>query len=372
MAQDSKQFVNKFADFDFICVGTSPLMSLEAAHLASLGKKVLMVDQSNAIGGAWKSIELAGIKDIENAIHYFLSDELGISYMRDNLRWPIELSKKKYKSYKLLWFRHINLPYNSFTRKFFDNIISSSKNRSYLFMIGSIVPSFIKTLTDPRIKSYYTTQGSVGIIGEIKKILKRHNVKIELNSRVSEFFFSAKQGLVHCKVNTRWLTCKTVIIAHGSRLPRLLSEDGLYSCKEKFHPRPAFHLAVEDEKTPKIFELIFEADPIIKYVHNVSRFSSLKYEKSTDKKVFVFALQSDVEDFSGLTSLLVEKLQSVHMLGQEIKILGSRYSKEILPTLYDEDLDNIKRNFGELVSILYTENFSKCIGQNAGRWNFEL
>ena len=56
---DTKTLSGPIAMYDYICIGTSPLMSLEAAHHASLDKKVLMVDQSHTIGGAWKNINFA-------------------------------------------------------------------------------------------------------------------------------------------------------------------------------------------------------------------------------------------------------------------------------------------------------------------------
>ena len=52
---------------DCLCIGTSIIMSLEACHQSQLGKKVLMVDRDRFFGGAWKTIEIAGIKDVENA-----------------------------------------------------------------------------------------------------------------------------------------------------------------------------------------------------------------------------------------------------------------------------------------------------------------
>ena len=68
--------------FDCLCIGTSILISVEAIHQKKLGKNVLMVDSSNSFGGAWKTIEIDGIKDVENAIHYFLPNEESISFLK--------------------------------------------------------------------------------------------------------------------------------------------------------------------------------------------------------------------------------------------------------------------------------------------------
>ena len=94
---------------DCLCVGTSIIMSLESCYQSRLGKKVLMVDRDNIFGGSWKTIEIAGIKDIENAIHYFLPNEKGLDFLRDVLEWPIELSKGKYRFFNVFSNTYIKL-----------------------------------------------------------------------------------------------------------------------------------------------------------------------------------------------------------------------------------------------------------------------
>ena len=70
-------------------------MSLEALYLSKTGKAVLMVDAEQTFGGAWKTIEIAGIRDVENAVHYFLPNKKAIEFMKTKLNWPIEISKKR-------------------------------------------------------------------------------------------------------------------------------------------------------------------------------------------------------------------------------------------------------------------------------------
>ena len=88
---------------DCLCIGTSIIMSLEACHQSQLGKKVLMVDRDRVFGGAWKTIEIAGIKDVENAIHYFLPNSKGLGFLRDVLKWPIEVSTGKYRYFNVFF-----------------------------------------------------------------------------------------------------------------------------------------------------------------------------------------------------------------------------------------------------------------------------
>ena len=85
------------------------IIALEACHQSRLGKTVVMVDKDETFGGAWKTISIDGIDDVENAIHYFLPDKKGIEFMRENLKILGEPSRGKYR-----YFRFLNLGYFKF------------------------------------------------------------------------------------------------------------------------------------------------------------------------------------------------------------------------------------------------------------------
>ena len=114
------------------------------------------------------------------------------------------------------------------------------------------------------------------------------------------------------------------------------------------------------------------SDPLIKYVHNVTRYSSLRNGNTENKKIFVFALRPEVNDFKGLADELLEKLKEIKAIGQNAYIVTSLFSSKILPTLYDEDLKTIKMQVGDLVRVLRTEDFTPGIGYYAERWSKKI
>lgn len=75
--------------YDRICVGTSMIQVLEAVYRSRLGERVLMIDRQTEMGGAWTSLRLFGLTDVENAIHYLLPDEKAFRFMKDVLRWDL-------------------------------------------------------------------------------------------------------------------------------------------------------------------------------------------------------------------------------------------------------------------------------------------
>ena len=101
---------------DFIFIGTSPICLMEACYQVANGKKVAMVDSNDRIGGSWSPVDLFGLHDVENAIHYFLQSPIAFEFMRKTLGWEVVKSEKKYRVFESPFFGIKKMPY--------DNIIS--------------------------------------------------------------------------------------------------------------------------------------------------------------------------------------------------------------------------------------------------------
>ena len=61
------------------------------------GLLVLIIDKGKDIGGAWCSLNLFGLNDVENAIHYFMPDPYAFKFMKNYLSWDVIRSEKKYR-----------------------------------------------------------------------------------------------------------------------------------------------------------------------------------------------------------------------------------------------------------------------------------
>ena len=363
------QIDSKTEVFDCICVGTSPIISLEAIHQKKLGKNVLMVDSSNSLGGAWKTIEIDDVKNVENAIHYFIHNEKGINFLKKTLKWPIEKSKGKFQYFRILGNFYIRFLYDSLISKIINIIFFSHLPKGFIFKIQHIFKSIYKIIKEPRRISYYTTKGASGIISSLEELLKKHKVEIQLNTKIEKIYFDTEKQIVHCQVhNKKKLICKSLILGHGARLPKININDRVLVLEEKFHPRPAYHLVVEDDKDADCLEAIFSNDNLVRYVHDITRYSTLKDKNADKRKIFVFALHSYVTNHFSLSEELFQKLKYIRLVGKNAKIRKSLFSKYILPTLYDEDLYLLKKKVGNLVRIFRTENFTYGISYYSEQW----
>lgn len=366
--QNDVNISDKVEQVDCLCIGTSIIMSLEAIHQARLGKKVLMVDRSQDFGGAWKTIEIFGIENIENAIHYFLPDQKGIDFLRNELNWPIEVSQHKYRYFNIFNKCYFKTSSSSLIGRFISNFLYSNRKPGLLNTALHFLKTCKKVFNEIGERSYYVSGGAAYMLKSINTQLSSLGVEIRLSSNITGIFFDIDNARVHCRTGKSCIITKSLILGHGARLPEIKSKNGILNLEEKFHQRPAYHLVVRDYKRNTVREIIFAADPIVKYVHDISRFSSLGENPLTNIKVFVFALQSHIADDVSLREILLKKLQDIGAIDLNAKIIESLYSDIILPTLNDEDLDFLKDTYGDLVSILRTENFSAGVGYYSEKW----
>lgn len=61
-------------DFDVAVIGTSPVCLLEAVHHIAKQEKVLILEADPRCGGAWKSIDICGIQNVDLGCHLIGSD----------------------------------------------------------------------------------------------------------------------------------------------------------------------------------------------------------------------------------------------------------------------------------------------------------
>ncbi len=359
---------NPTKEIDYLIIGTSIIASFEACYLAQQGKSVLMIDRDSSIGGAWKTIELAGVSNIENAIHYFLPDEKGINFMKNHLNWPIETSVKKYRFFSFFGLICFKIHYDSSFGRFIHKLFFSRKTIGLQSFTNHLIECIKTTLQNRGIRSYYIAHGSAWMLDYVEKLIARNSVEIKLNTNISEIFIDTEKKEIICKTEKLKIISKSLVLGHGARLPELKSNLGVLKINEKFHSRPAFHLVIEDCKRADSFEIIMTSDSHIKYVHDVTRFSSLAKNMKNDKKIFVFALHHNIRDSEDLEAILHHKLKKIGQIEKESKIIESLYSHKILPTLDNNDLTKIEEFYGDNVNTLRTENFSSAFGFYSERW----
>lgn len=355
----------KNTDYDVIFLGTGIISILEAVYQERCGKKVLMIDKDTDIGGAWRPIDIFNLKDVENAIHYFLYDGDALPFMRNNLGWDIIKTENKlrllgvFSNKRYLKFKFYN-PIGRFISHMINDEGSLKK-----YNLKGIFRTINKIRREHNQKSFYIREGAKKIYNTAKSLLDQSNVVVIFKTKIKSINVDSKNKMVELSSDNQIFRCKRLIVTHGSRIGEIKGNNNLYKIDEKYHPRPAVHLLVKDRKISTNKQWIFINHRLIKYVHDLTDISS-----NTKKgyKVFVFALRHNVKKSNPIYQKLVDELIKAKVLSKKAELSDSKWTDVNLPTLSDEDLENIKKNFHPYIGFLKTENFSRAIGIYSKKW----
>lgn len=352
--------------FDMIFVGTSMICVLEAIYQSRSGKSVLMIDRQADMGGAWLALEIFGLHDVENAIHYFLPDPHAFDFMRDTLGWRVIPSERKYQVFPAFGLGFWRLPYDNAFARFCGKITGGALYGKKREIARKVVRAAREVWSRP--PSRYVVGGTPEMLSSVKELLLSSEVEVAYSTSIDAIHIDPAAASVHVRAGSRDFSATTIFFTHGSRIHNLTGPDGPVAIEEKLHPRPAVHLLVRDTAPAVMYECVFTADPLVKYVHDVTRFTREAADLVGTKKVLVLALHKDVEPSEEIYGEIFARLKRVGMVGKNATLEAHHWLAAFLPTLEDADLDRLKAEFAGQVAILRTENFSRGIGSNAHRW----
>ncbi|MES2413935.1 MAG: hypothetical protein V4614_09050 [Pseudomonadota bacterium] len=354
--------------YDMIFVGTSMICVLEAVYQSLSGKSVLMLDRQSGMGGAWRSLEIFGLHDVENAIHYFLPDPFAFDFMKDVLKWDVAAVLRKYRVFPLPMRGCWRVPYDDAFGRLVGSIKEGAlrgKARDFPALLRRAIMDF---LFKSRPTSYYVGGGAPEMLRKVDLILRASDVEVRYSTSIDRIYIDCNAQAVEVLVGEERIFASTIFLTHGSRIPNLTGSSGPFLIDEKLHLRPAVHMLIRDNSPSPMYECIFVADPLIKYVHDVTRNTRESVELVGRKKLLVLALQHDIRESGSVYQAIFEKLKRVGMVSEDA-VLEDQYWQDIyLPRLEDSDLQKLKAAFGAQIEYLKTEDFAKGLGFHAQKW----
>lgn len=354
--------------YDMIFMGTSMICVLEAVYQSLSGKSVLMLDRQSGMGGAWRSLELFGLHDVENAIHYFLPDPFASDFMKNVLKWDVTTDLRKYRVFPLPMRGCLTVSYDNAFGRLIGVIKEGAMQGKARDFPVLLLKAFIDFLFKSRPPSYYVEGGAPEMLRKVDLILRASDVEVRYSTLIDQIHIDCEAQSVEVSVGEERIFASTIFFTHGSRISNLTGSSGPFQIDEKLLLRPAVHMLIRDHLPSPMYECIFTADPLIKYVHDVTRNSRESAELVGRKKLLVFALQSGVKESDAVYQAIFEKLKRVGMVSKDAELEGQYWQDVYLPRLEDSDLQKLKAAFGAQVEYLKTEDFAKGVGFHAQKW----
>src|SRR5579883_1000216 len=159
-------------DYDYVFVGTSPISVLEALYRSYTGSRVLLVDSSAKMGGAWQSITICHVDDVDMGCHQIGSDQKVRSFL------------EQYVGCK---FVQMNNPYCK------AEMLKSSD------------------------QGFYFSKGCHELIDNLLTLVQASTIELRLNQKLESVYLDFDRSIAEIKLgDTRCTVSKLVITPHSA------------------------------------------------------------------------------------------------------------------------------------------------------------
>jgi hypothetical protein len=368
----SSPYSSEARQYDCVFIGTSPISVLEASRQSAIGRTVLMIDKAQQIGGAWCPLDIFGVHDVENAIHYFLHDPRAFRFMKEVLGWDVCEARGKYREYCDLLGRSGKIRYDDYWGRFLTRVQSEGRGQSF---VKKMSIAFWGLACSRGRRSMYIKGGAPEMIAKIKDLIQRFNIEVRLNLSVTQIVVERSEPRVCLKTSHPnegapiEVRSKKLFLTHGALLSSVKGTGKVVQLAKKIHPRPAVHLFVRDADDIPFRELVFNGHLTIKYVHDVTQYvKECDVLRASGRKVLVLGMQHNVAYHERIYQEILEDLKCHGMLGPGSELVDGKWTDVLLPSLDDSDLGLMEAQYGGVIECMKTENFARGIGLYADRW----
>ena len=200
-------------EYEKIYIGSSPIMMLDAINSNLNNQKVLIIDKSNDLGGAWKTIDLFGCRNVENAVHYLLPNKKGYEFLENIFNVELEGSKRKYYAVKIFGFKLLISVRKKIGKIIY--LINGGDQREYLSIKNFIKNLFLKGHV---YRTKYPRKGTSLVIEKIKNKIKSSSIKLKLNEEVLGINIINNKAFI--ETNLEKFSTKQIFISHGFIPPK--------------------------------------------------------------------------------------------------------------------------------------------------------
>ena len=349
-------------NYDNVILGSSPILLLEAVFLAISGKKVIILEKKERLGGAWYLLDFFNNISIESGCHIwyrdkrtydFLKTKLGITLAPGNPQPRIIINNKKIP-YKLKKFI-----------KLYEGIRKNLLNPSYW---PSLLRQFIEESSTVS-KYYYPRRGSVELIERLQKLINGLKIEVLKNQKLTEIKILKNHTEIEL-LDGKKIYCNKIIASSHTELDNL----SLYGKSKVIKNRNqnsnfSIHILLETiEKIGLSYLHVLKNNTIIR-VANLN----FQIEKSNlNENLLCVQVTKKLVQENGETektaNLVLQELMNLKIIPLNSKLIKFKFSTY---TCYYRNFDEAKKLKQELkqkVRFINSINLMYSISRELNRW----
>jgi protoporphyrinogen oxidase len=358
--------------YDSIIVGAGPTSILEGLHLKAQGKRVLLLEQHDVIGGAWRTVQHATLPPLEIGCHIWDIDNTAYGFLQNFLGISLEPMRPK----PLIIAGSVRIPYARKNLVIAGKLaVSSLKKAKFgdFFSNAGKAMAHGASLTP---KSYlYPTGGAAELMAGLERKIAETGLEIRTSALISQVTIGNDQ--VSIETQNDVLIAKELVLTTFSRIPkyRLPENKTLDFSNTSKRDFIHLHLVFDDDAVPNFSYIRLMQHPIIHRISDVTHQLNFADQKAEGKRIILvgvfekpFAENSKEE----LIALIEKTLREYKLIGTKAALSWSGHN--VYSTFYfgGEELDNLLEQGNEKLRILRSTNFIHTVAKQLDRWKTTL
>jgi len=354
--------------YDSIILGSGPISLIEAMHLSSQRQRVLILEKSGQLGGAWGTVQHGDLPPLEIGCHIWDVDSSAFKFISELTGLQLKALKPQPKIIS----GSVTVPYD------WKNLVFMLRESAGSLRQGSVKGAFSQLgkglKKGSRIlpaRYLYPQGGAAQFSDRLIEMLEESEVEVRLESAAHKIEITDKG--ITIQVGDDLLSAKEAVLTTFSQIHTLLypgcdeEESGLHAERRWIH----YHLHLKDQKAPDFSYLRIMKHPLIHRLSDITHQLQYHQKNKPGERVILagvhasaFDKTTDPERVDGLLSYLrAKKLISkdAELISAGFNVYGSRYfgGKELEKALESSN--------GKLRS-LHSTNLIYGIRKQLHRW----
>ena len=364
--------------YDNIIIGSSPASMVEAICLTYRGKKVLVLEKNDRIGGAWSTIDFPEGENFEANCHILLGSRKAYSVMNFFLGWSMHIIKPQPMIWINGYFFHYNSPLR-FIIRFFQNLIKKIRKvshdgdkslkinisgRSLNFSRINILKNTLEEILYGHI--YYPKGGTPEMMEELLNKFNKKGGCLKFDEDVKSVEISKTNSSALIKTNKNTYYSKEVVITNGSDLDEIIIDNKREIIASREQNSIQIYMFLKDNSDLLISYVLLFGHDIIHRVSEMNKSHLKDKNLNSNYRLLVIQLRNSfVENTpdSLIGNLVLKALLETSFVSSKAELKS--YHLVNYPANYKKEgiLDAISYNSNGKIRILPVDDLSKTILQ---------
>ncbi len=346
---------DKINSFDILIVGTSPVMLLEAYFQSKKGKKVLVIEKENEIGGAWKVVKKFEY-EMDNGPHllYTLNKDTSrlIKFLEQTVGIKFQAFKPQPKAEKSFFFNTPELNYSHYAQltspvdfiKFFIKLFlySFSFLRYKIFRKSGIVYK-------------YPIENCKGMLASFDKEIKKKESDIITNATLEKVFVEKEK--IIATINSKNLEVKEIYLSSRTNIKEIYfySKEHKFNLKEQTLSQIFIRVEDKSSKNFSYFKFLTHKHFYIAADISSTTIPSIK----ENQKIIAIACNKNVSNPDSIPNeFVLDELIKFNLLDKKAKILERETDHYRTAQFEKEDVEQINK-ISKRFEIIYYDNLMR-------------